>query len=418
MEDMKKHLGQVDVAKVKLMVRVEEDYENGKLSFDEARSLLEERVGSCTPAEIALAEQMFTEEDPDQCRKEDIQGKLALFEGILQTGMEGLPADHPLSRYVQENEACKKITLEIEDLVQYPLIKNQWIELYDRLMQVKRHLSRKQMQLYPVLEQKGFTRPTTTMWTLDDYVRDEIRDAHALLDADDDDAFIERQQTIVTDLRDLMAKEESILFPTSLKMITPEEFEAMKSGDAEIGYAWLDLDVDHRALEREQKAASSPDATFVDELAALLGKHGIAAGPDAELDMKTGKLTLSQVNLMLQNLPLDISFVDEHEIVKFYSDTDHRIFPRSKNVIGRDVKNCHPRASVHIVQEIVEKFRAGEEDEVDFWINKPGAFIYIYYKAVRDEDGTFRGVLEMMQDCTRIRSLEDSRTLLTWGSEK
>ncbi len=62
--------------------------------------------------------------------------------------------------------------------------------------------------------------------------------------------------------------------------------------------------------------------------------------------------------------------------------------------------------------------RAGEEDEVDFWINKPGAFIYIYYKAVRDEDGTFRGVLEMMQDCTRIRSLEDSRTLLTWGSEK
>lgn len=134
--------------------------------------------------------------------------------------------------------------------------------------------------------------------------------------------------------------------------------------------------------------------------------------------MKTGKLTLSQVNLMLQNLPLDISFVDEHEIVKFYSDTDHRIFPRSKNVIGRDVKNCHPRASVHIVQEIVEKFRSGEEDEVDFWINKPGAFIYIYYKAVRDEDGTFRGVLEMMQDCTRIRSLEDSRTLLTWGSEK
>ena len=132
MEDMKKHLGQVDVAKVKLMVRVEEDYENGKLSFDEARVLLEERVGSCTPAEIALAEQMFTEEDPDQCRKEDIQGKLALFEGILQTGMEGLPADHPLSRYVQENEACKKITLEIEDLVQYPLIKNQWIELYDR----------------------------------------------------------------------------------------------------------------------------------------------------------------------------------------------------------------------------------------------------------------------------------------------
>jgi hypothetical protein len=118
--------------------------------------------------------------------------------------------------------------------------------------------------------------------------------------------------------------------------------------------------------------------------------------------------------MIFQNLPLDISFVDENEIVKFYSDTDHRIFPRSKNVIGRDVKNCHPRKSVHIVEEIVEKFRNGEQDHADFWINKPGVFIYIYYAAVRDEEGNFKGVLEVMQDCTRIRNLQGSRTLLTW----
>ena len=78
------------------------------------------------------------------------------------------------------------------------------------------------------------------------------------------------------------------------------------------------------------------------------------------------------------------------------------------------MKNCHPRTSVHLVEEIIEKFRNGEEDEVDFWINKPGLFIYITYVAVRDEQGRFRGVLEMMQDCTRIRSLEGSRTLLSW----
>ena len=113
-------------------------------------------------------------------------------------------------------------------------------------------------------------------------------------------------------------------------------------------------------------------------------------------------------------MPVDFSYVDENEIVRFYTDTDHRVFPRSKNVIGRDVKNCHPRTSVHLVEEIIEKFRRGEQNEVDFWINKPGLFIYIYYVAVRDEEGRFRGVLEMMQDCTRIRSLEGSRTLLSW----
>ena len=109
--------------------------------------------------------------------------------------------------------------------------------------------------------------------------------------------------------------------------------------------------------------------------------------------------------------------MDENELVKFYSDTKHRIFPRSANVIGREVRNCHPAKSVHLVEEIIEKFRSGEQDKAEFWINKPEAFIYILYTAVRDEKGNFKGVLEMMQDCTRIRSLEGSRTLLTWDDE-
>jgi len=129
-----------------------------------------------------------------------------------------------------------------------------------------------------------------------------------------------------------------------------------------------------------------------------------------------GKMTLEQINLVFKHLPVDITYVDENEIVKFYSDTAHRIFPRSKNVIGRDVKNCHPPKSVHIVEEIIEKFRNGEQDFVEFWINKPGLFIYISYSAVKDENGKFRGILEMMQDCTKIRSLQGSQTLLNWES--
>ena len=110
--------------------------------------------------------------------------------------------------------------------------------------------------------------------------------------------------------------------------------------------------------------------------------------------------------------------MDENELVCFYTDTKHRVFPRSKNVIGRDVKNCHPKASVHIVEEIIKKFRSGEQDKAEFWINKPDLFIYIIYYAVRDENGKFRGVLEMMQDCTHIRSLQGSQTLLTWEQQE
>lgn len=134
--------------------------------------------------------------------------------------------------------------------------------------------------------------------------------------------------------------------------------------------------------------------------------------------MKTGKMTLEQINLVYQHMPVDLSYVDENEIVRFYTDTKHRVFPRSKNVIGRDVKNCHPKKSVHIVEEIIEKFRSGEQNEAEFWINKPEIFIYIKYVAVRDEDGKFRGILEMMQDCTHIRALTGSQTLLTWSNNE
>lgn len=225
------------------------------------------------------------------------------------------------------------------------------------------------------------------------------------------------QKMIVEDVLDLMQKEETVLYPTSLAMIRPNEFEEMKAGDREIGYAWIRVGKAKKEQEEPTPASGTAmTAGFAGELAALLGKYFSAGGtdPNGLLDVAQGQMTLEQINLVYKHLPVDLSYVDESEIVRFYSDTDHRVFPRSKNVIGRDVKNCHPRTSVHLVEEIIEKFRNGEEDEVDFWINKPGLFIYITYVAVRDEQGRFRGVLEMMQDCTRIRSLEGSRTLLSW----
>ena len=161
---------------------------------------------------------------------------------------------------------------------------------------------------------------------------------------------------------------------------------------------------------------------FLKELSNLMSKYGLnpnaSSDKNAVFDVATGKLTLEQINLIYKHMPVDLSFVDENEIVKFYTDTKHRVFPRSAGVIGRDVKNCHPRESVASVLEIIDAFRKGERDEIDFWLELHGKFIYIYYVAVRDENGVFKGVLEMMQDVTRIRSLEGKRTLVTWDDLK
>jgi hemerythrin HHE cation binding domain-containing protein len=411
---MKGYLPPMDPEKLKALFEIENAFKAGQLSADEARLQIKERVGKVSAYHVAYIEQTMTEETSDECIREDVHAVINMLGDQIDNSMPNLPADHPIMHYLKENEEMKRLLLAVEDLVQYPMIKNQWLELYDKISQYPIHYKRKQNQLYPMLERKGFTRPTTTMWTFDDMVRDEIREAERLLREDQEEAFIKQQERVLLYARDLMEKEEFILYPTSMALISEEEFEDMKSGDQEIGFAFFE--VEHKPTETKAESKPNEQNSFANDLQALLTRYGYSAGGGDKLDVTTGKLTLEQVNLIYKHLPIDISFVDENELVCFYSDTDHRIFPRSKNVIGREVMNCHPRKSAHIVREVIDKLRSGEQDKAEFWINKPGLFIYIIYVAVRDKDGNFRGVLEMMQDCTHIRALEGSQTLLTWSN--
>jgi len=426
---MRENFQNIDAKKLEIVHEIKSAYDEGKISLEEARKSLKDRVQHLAPYEIAIIEQEMVEETEDECIKEDIQAMLEVFQDVLVTKDQELPENHPISCYRRENAKMKELLLSVEDLVQYPVIKNQWLELYEELLKFKIHLSRKQNQLYPVLEKKGFTRPTTTMWTLDDFIRDEIAECYSLLLEDKEEEFIGMQAELVADVRDLMDKEENILYPTSLEMINEEEFRYMAEGDQEIGFAYISVQADksgNSASASSPASASTAGAPlsglssapgFAEELAGLLGKYGFN-NKEEKLNVSTGQLTLEQINLIYQHMPVDLSYVDENELVCFYTDTKHRVFPRSKNVIGRDVKNCHPKASVHIVEEIIKKFRSGEQDKAEFWINKPDLFIYIIYYAVRDENGKFRGVLEMMQDCTHIRSLQGSQTLLTWEQQE
>ena len=426
---MRENFQNIDGKKLEIVHEIKSAYDDGKISLEEARKALKDRVQHLAPYEIAIIEQEMVEETDDECVKEDIQAMLEVFQDVLVTKDQELPENHPISCYRRENAKMKELLLSVEDLVQYPVIKNQWLELYEELLKFKIHLSRKQNQLYPVLEKKGFTRPTTTMWTLDDFIRDEIAECYKLLLEDKEEEFIGKQAELVADVRDLMDKEENILYPTSLEMINEEEFRYMAEGDQEIGFAYISVQADksgNSASASSSASASTAGAPlsglssapgFAEELAGLLGKYGFN-NKEEKLNVSTGQLTLEQINLIYQHMPVDLSYVDENELVCFYTDTKHRVFPRSKNVIGRDVKNCHPKASVHIVEEIIKKFRSGEQDKAEFWINKPDLFIYIIYYAVRDENGKFRGVLEMMQDCTHIRSLQGSQTLLTWEQQE
>lgn len=435
MNELKQQLD-INNERYRVIVSVKEDYLDGKLSLMEGNRILKEKLGTCTPDEFAFAEQSLKGVYQDEEILDRMDDLLALFDGILVRTNNVYPKNHPLWVYVEEINAVEKVVIEADELLkQDKFIKNPWLGVFDNLAQWRIHLSRKQNQLYPMLEEHGFDRPTRIMWTFDDGVRDAISTSYALLREDKISEFIASMPETLEKLRDLNAKELEVLYPTAVKLLSDEEFVRMSASDHEIGYAIIsappvyvvegvnDDDVTANgcgAIGGEGIAsASNVSNAFLQDLAGLLSKYvgpinGGAPAKDQVLDVATGKLTLEQINLLFRHLPVDLSYVDENELVAFYSDTPHRIFPRSANVIGREVRNCHPAKSVHVVEEIIEKFRSGEQSQAEFWINKPGLFIYVLYTAVRDEKGKFRGVLEMMQDCTHIRELTGSQTLLTW----
>ena len=426
-KDMKEHLN-IDVAMIEKMTNIKRDYIEGKTDYETTKALIKQNFTKITPAEFAYSEQKIKDLGFDDNTVHDkMNDVLGLFDDIIVREAPDLPEGHPISTYLMENFVIKELIAEMKEEADKKFIKNKWLELYDKLYKFNIHLSRKQHQLFSMLERKGFDRPSRIMWSFDNAVRDSISKARHLLNEDKIDEFMEQQKLVWELTLDIMNKEEEVLYPTSLKMITEEEFRGMRPGDDEIGYCLIDKPEGFYPETKEEEkvseensaenSATQNQAGFMNDLASLLSKYNMGNEPKKEndvLNVKQGKLTLEQINLIYQHMPVDLSFVDENEIVKFYTDTKHRVFPRSAGVIGRDVKNCHPRESVDTVMAIFDAFRKGEQEEAEFWLETNGRFVYITYTAVRDENGKFRGVLEMMQDITKIRSLTGQRRLLMW----
>jgi hypothetical protein len=139
-----------------------------------------------------------------------------------------------------------------------------------------------------------------------------------------------------------------------------------------------------------------------------------APAPEGVLQFETGSLSKEEIEAILNSLPVDISFVDANDAVKYFNKAEKRIFVRTKAVIGRKVQLCHPQKSVHIVNKIIEAFKAGKKDVAEFWITMNNRLIHIRYFAVRDKNGKYLGTLEVTQDLTDLKKIEGQNRLLDW----
>ncbi|MCL2835065.1 MAG: DUF438 domain-containing protein, partial [Treponema sp.] len=362
-------------------------------------------------SEISAAEQaLLAEGVPVESVQKLCDVHAALFKDSLQEE-DGvlLAADsvnhpgHPVHTLKLENRAIEKL---LETELKPPLesfVKNggnkalaALKDVLVKLSDIKKHYKRKENLIFPYMEQHDITAPPKVMWGVDDEIRGAISAAIDLASAENAEPqkVADAVKAATSKINEMIFKEENIMTPMILEIFTQDEWKHIADESGEIGYCFI----------------PAPPA-FVRSSAPFGGAAAgeIAAG---SIVLPTGALQISELAAMLNALPLDISFVDKNDTVKYFSQGEERIFPRTKAVIGRQVVNCHPPASAHIVEGIIADFKSGKKTHEDFWIKMGEKYVYIRYFAVRGGKGEYLGTLEVTQNIAPIQALTGEKRLV------
>ncbi|WP_324171762.1 DUF438 domain-containing protein [Sulfurimonas sp.] len=310
---------------------------------------------------------------------------------------------HPCRVYLEENQLIRGLIASINS-IDIQNDNKEFKEKFARLCRVEKHFARKENQLFPYLEQYGWTSPSQNMWAFHDDIRAIVKQARILADTDDIQALSMVLQNLFSNLEHIMQVEEQRLLPNAMQLIQEDDWKEMRDGDEEIGWMFDEAPALYPPHSADEYIHPSQDTK----------KRKLPFSLDGRIDLEQGHMLPEQINWLLKFMPVDITYVDENDFVVFYNRGEDRVFPRSAGIIGREVKFCHPPKSVDQVLMILREFKAGNRDEAEFWITFKGKFIHIRYFAIRNDEGEYKGVIEVSQDVTHIRSLEGQQRLLDW----
>lgn len=368
------------------------------IPYDEVVEVEQELIAEGLPMEEVLKfcdiHQMVLEGHIDQGKKHD------------------LPEGHPADTFKKENRELEKVIQELDTL--FTQLKkgnvsdvSEWMinvhSYLNSLMDVDKHYLKKEYLVFPFLEKYEITGPPKVMWGKHDEIREQLK---ASVEAVGIREPLSMEEAVsITDLllspavkgvNDMIAKEEEILFPMCLEKLTEDDWYSVYQQTGEFGYCLYDP-----AAEWKPKGGEPGEIIY---------------NKGSNIHLTTGSFSINEMEALFKTLPVDITFVDKDDKVKFFSLGPDRIFTRNRAIIGRDVRMCHPPSSVHVVETILSDFKSGRQNKAAFWINMKGRFIYIEYFAVRGKEGEYLGTIEFTQDLTELRKLEGEQRLLSYGA--
>jgi hypothetical protein len=377
------------------------------LSIEAAKERFEREIGQVTANQIAEMEQSLIS---DGVQPEEIKKFCNVHALLFQSSLEKNPLketspSHPVFLFKAENREIEKLVDATRSYIDRKADLSEMMlnlrEQLTRLSAIEKHYERKEQLLFPYLEKVGFTGPSKVMWAKHNEVRSMLKAALAGLEtvkqlSEWNDFIAQKVNPLLEEITGMIFKEENILFPTALEKLNGKDWVAILQGSDEVGYVFIEKPAETSALIKELKAALVEEPFF----------------QEGAVSMPSGNLTLQEVVSLLNTLPIELTFVDANDKVRYFSENKERVFTRTRAIIGREVRNCHPPQSVKQVEKILASFKNRTRDQADFWMKFMGKLIYVRFLPVRSKDGEYLGTLEITQDVTKIHSLEGEQRLL------
>lgn len=389
-------------------------------STQEVREKVKQYLKDVSPTEIARIENELVKEGMP---RDELQKLCDLHLEVFREQLEKekpegeIPLDNPVNILLEEHKILTRFLEELSTIIEnirssegksyvekvMPELKH----ISEDFLDAEKHYLREENVLFPILEKHGITEPPAIMWTEHTRLREEKKHFHILLeeyDKMDFEDFKAQLCEVATTLYEILSshffKENNILFPTAMQVVTEQEWVDARREFDEIGYCCF---TPEPLIAKTATTIAKP----MEQEPAMAPLEGV-------LQFDTGMLTKDEVEAILDNLPVDITFVDRNDTVKYFNKAEERVFVRAKSVIGRKVQQCHPQKSIHIVNKIVEAFKKGEKDVAEFWIPFDERLVHIRYFAVRDKNGAYMGTMEVTQDITDIKNIQGEKRLLDW----
>lgn len=364
---------------------------------------------------VEVEQELISEGLPEQEVLKLCDAHSAVLEGRVDLSTyQTVPEGHPVDVLIHENLAVKKVaqevmsvlsTLENTKVENLDKIINRLKGQFNQLTDVDKHYQRKEYLIFPYLEQAGITGPPKVMWGKHDETREQLKGSLEILNTSD----ISKEELVAsTDLVlrpaakgvvDMVTKEEEILFPMLMDTLSEGDWYEVQKQSLEIGYCLYDPPQEWQPKGIERESVNEAQ------------KEG------GQIQLPSGSFTAEELMLILNTGPFDMTFVDKNDKVKYFTQGEERIFQRNRAILNRDVRHCHPPASAHIVDKIIEDFRSGKESRAPFWIQLDGKFIHIEYFALRNEEGEYLGTLEVSQDLTGYRQLKGEQRILSYEKD-